>query len=65
MAGLLAAGRGLDARDTLTLALSREGRGDPLVGIWAWFWMAGLAVALWIPAFAGMTGEENGNGGEA
>jgi len=45
MAGLLAAGRGLDARDTLTLALSHEGRGDPLAGLGAWFRMAGLLAA--------------------
>ena len=31
----LAAGRGLDARDTLTLALSHEGRGDPPTAIHA------------------------------
>jgi len=37
-----AAGRGLDARDTLTLALSHEGRGDPLTAIRAWFRAASL-----------------------
>ena len=30
------AGRGLSARDTLTLALSHKGRGDPLASIHAW-----------------------------
>jgi len=37
----LAARRGLDARDTLTLALSREGRGDLLSAILGWFWERG------------------------
>ena len=32
-----AAGRGLGARDTLTLALSHEGRGDLSLAIHAWF----------------------------
>ena len=38
-----AAGRGLDARDTLTLALSHKGRGDPLTAIRTWFRMTGLS----------------------
>ena len=44
------------ARGTLTLALSHEGRGDPLAAVRAWFRLAGLIAALWIPAFAEMTG---------
>ena len=36
----LAAERGLDARDTLTLALSHKGRGD-----------LPLAILAWVPAF--------------
>ena len=47
-------------RVTLTLALSHKWRGDPPVGIRAWFRMAGLDAILWIPAFAGMTGEKAG-----
>ena len=46
------------ARDTLILAFSREGRRDPMAAVWAWFWVAGLASTVWIPAFAGMTGRE-------
>ena len=34
-----------------------------MAAIRAWFRMAGLTVALWIPTFAGMTGLENGNDG--
>ena len=52
------------ARLTLTLALSRKGRGDPLATICTWFRMAGLAAAVWIPAFAGMTEGKSGNDGE-
>jgi len=52
---LAAAGRGLDARDTLILAFSHEGRRDPLAAIRTWFRVANLAATLWIPAFAGMT----------
>ena len=55
-AGLAVDGRGLDARDTLILAFSHEGRRDPLAALGAWFWAAGLVGGLWIPAFAGMTG---------
>ena len=40
----------------LTLALSHEGRGDPLAAVCTWFRAAGLAATVWIPAFAGMTG---------
>ena len=36
--------RGLDARDTLILAFSHEGRRDPQAARGAWFWAAGLAV---------------------
>ena len=36
-AGVLAAGRGLDARDTPILAFPRKGGRDPLASIWAWF----------------------------
>ena len=53
--GRLAGGAALE-RVTLALALSHEGRGDPLVGICAWFRVAGLAATVWIPACAGMTG---------
>ena len=60
---MAAAGRGLDARDTLILTFSHEGRRDPLAGIRAWFQMAGLGKTLWIPAFAGMTVEKYGNDG--
>ena len=67
----MALGRGLDARDTLILAFSHEGRRDPLVADCAWFCMEVLAASVWIPAFAGMTrwrnlewrGEKIGNGG--
>ena len=38
-----AAGRGLDARDTLILAFSHKGRRDPLVAIRTWFRMTGLS----------------------
>ena len=48
--------RGLDARDTLILAFSHEGRRDPMSARGAWFWVAGLVASIWIPAFAGMTG---------
>ena len=51
------------ARVTLTLALSHEGRGDPPASVRAWFRMAGLAETAWIPAFAGMTGQADGNDG--
>jgi len=43
--------------DTLILAFSHEGRRDPMVARGAWFRVAGLAASVWIPAFAGMTGE--------
>ena len=55
---------GVFARVTLTLALSHEGRGDPLAALGAWFRLAVL-VGFWIPAFAGMTGGRAGNGGIA
>jgi len=61
---LAAAGRGLDARDTLTLALSHKGRGDLSLAIHTWFRVANLAATIWIPAFAGMTGaKEKGSAG--
>ena len=41
------------ARVTLTLALSRKGRGDPLAAFGAWFRLAVL-VGFWIPAKAGI-----------
>ena len=53
--GRLAHNAALGRGDTLTLALSREGRGDPLASLGAWFRVAVL-VGLWIPAFAGMMG---------
>jgi len=59
-AGGVAGGRKLDARDTLTLALSHKRREDLSLAIHAWFRVAGLATTFWIPAFAGMTGLESG-----
>ena len=40
-----AAGRGLDARDTLTLTLSHEGREDPPFALGAWRRMANSLAA--------------------
>ena len=48
------------ARDTLTLALSHQGRGDSLAALGTWFRMAVLFAGFWIPAFAGMTGGDGG-----
>ena len=48
------------ARDTLTLALSRKGRGDLSLALRAWLRVAVLIATVWIPAFAGMTGERVG-----
>ena len=53
---MAAAGRGLGARDTLILAFSHKGRRDLSTAIRTWFRVANLAAAIWIPAFAGMTG---------
>ena len=50
--------RGLDARDTLILAFSHQGRRDLSLAILDWLHVARLASTLWIPAFAGMTGRE-------
>ena len=44
---------------TLILAFSHQGRRDLLVAIRAWFQASGLVGVLWIPAFAGMTGESD------
>ena len=46
----------------LTLALSHQGRGDTLVGIWGWFRAAILDERFWIPAFAGMTAQKSALG---
>ena len=40
-----AAGRGLDARGALTLALSHKGRGDPPFALGAWLRMANSLAA--------------------
>jgi len=54
--GLACRRRGLGARDTLILAFSHKGRRDPPASGGAWFRAAGLAAAIWIPAFAGNDG---------
>ena len=43
--GRLARNAALGRGDTLILAFSREGRRDPLAGVWGWFRMAGLSPA--------------------
>ena len=52
------------ARRARALAISHKGRGDPPAAICTWFRMVGLAAALWIPAFAGMTVGNAGMTGE-
>ena len=47
---------GRDARAPRVAKYLLNGEGDPPAVIRAWFRVAGLTVALWIPAFAGMTG---------
>ena len=49
--------------DTLILAFSHKGRRDPPAAVRTWFRVARLTATLWIPAFAGMTGERALNGG--
>ena len=60
--GLACRRRGLDARDTLILAFSRKGRRDLSLAIRTWFRVAGLIATVWIPAFAGMTGDDMSGG---
>ena len=51
------------ARVALILAFSHQGRRDLSLAILVWLRAAGLASPLWIPAFAGMTGEKSGMAG--
>ena len=60
MAGHFAGNAALGRGGSLTLALSRKGRGDLLGALGAWFRAARLFAAVWIPAFAGMTEYDDG-----
>ena len=48
------------ARVTPILAFPHEGGRDLSLAIRTWFRVAGLAEVVWVPAFAGMTGRNQG-----